>query len=79
MDDDSELHFALHNTYCAEHGKRMSECIPCSRIAVNAALAAEREAMRERCLKVVRHSRGKCVSDASCEALVAEIRALEVT
>ena len=44
MDDDSELHFALHNTYCAEHGKRLSECIPCSRIAVNAALAAEREA-----------------------------------
>jgi len=45
MDDDSELHFALHNTYCAEHGKRLSECIPCSRIAVNAALAAEREAI----------------------------------
>jgi hypothetical protein len=70
MDDDSELHFALHNTYCAEHGKRLSECIPCSRIAVNAALAAEREA----CANTV-HETLKFQSCMCCQRAMNAIRA----
>jgi hypothetical protein len=49
------------------------------RSAIDAALAAAQQAMRERCVTVIRDNRGKCVSDASCEALVEEIRALGVT
>ena len=70
MDDDSELHFALHNTYCAEHGKRLSECISCSRIAVNAALAAE----RERCAQVVWECRGHCVTDDAARDLMEQVQ-----
>lgn len=38
------------------------------------ALAAATTSERERCVKVVRNNAGKCVSGASCEALVEEIR-----
>jgi hypothetical protein len=52
---------------------------PCLAEAIDAALAAAQQAMRERCVTVIRDNRGKCVSDTSCEALVEEIRALGVT
>jgi hypothetical protein len=54
-------------------------CRICAETIIDTALAVERVAMLERCLKVVWHSRGKCVSDASWEALGEEMRALGVT